>query len=85
MTDYYQYCLVSLIWLITAPLILYLMLSFFNDVSRYLCIPFVITGLVFLGFAILISVIAILNTLLNGNGWLIRSAQMAQVSVYLLC
>jgi hypothetical protein len=85
MTDYYQYCLVSLIWLITAPLILYLMLSFFNDVSRYLCIPFVITGLVFLGFAILISAIAILNTLLNGNGWLIRSAQMAQVSVYLLC
>ena len=85
MTDYYQYCLVTLYWFVTFPLISYWIANYFKDVSRYCCIPFVITGFVFLGFAGLISAVSIFNTLLNGNGWLIRGAMLGQIGVYILC
>ena len=85
MTDYYQYCLVSLIWFISFPMIAFSIASFFKDVSRYIFIPFIITGFVFLGFAVLISAISILNTILNGNGWFIKGAMLFQISVYLIC
>ena len=74
MVDFYQYCLVSLIWFISAPLIAYGIFNFFRDVGKYICIPFIITGIVFMTFAGLISAVAIFNIMLNGNSWLTRSA-----------
>merc|ERR1711862_409319 len=44
MTDFYQYCLISLVWFISFPMIAYTIFNFFRDVSKYVCIPFIITG-----------------------------------------
>lgn len=66
-------------------MIAYLIANFFKDVSRYVFIPFIVIGLVFLGFGVLISGISIINVLLNGNGWLTKSCQLYQIAVYFIC
>lgn len=80
MTDYYQYCLVSMIWFTTFPMVILAITTYLRDVSRYLCIPFVVTGLVFSVFIILIAFIAIFNMVVNGNSELVRWCHIYQIA-----
>ena len=84
-TDLYQFCLVSLIWFISIPLSFFFICGYFRDATRYALIPCMITSIVFLSFAMVLSLLSIINVLLNGNSYLIRGIHGGNLFVYLLC
>ena len=63
--------MVSLIWFISIPVICFLVGSLFKDASRYSMIPCMVTSLVFIIFAGVLSFICILNMMMNGNSMII--------------
>ena len=83
MTDYYQFCLVSLIWFISIPASCFLIMAYFRDATRYAMIPCMVTSLVFLVFAVILSVVTIANILANGRSIFVRGAHAANLAVYL--
>ena len=83
MTDYYQFCMVSLIWFISVPVTCFLIGAAFKDATRYAVIPCMITSLVFMVFALILSCIVILNVMLNGNSWFVKGCHFANWGVYL--
>lgn len=85
MTDYYQFCMVSLIWFISIPILCFLLGAWFKDATRYSMIPCMITCLVFIVFAMLLSLLTILNMLLNPNSQYVRIIQGYNLFVYLTC
>lgn len=82
MTDYYQFCMVSLIWFISIPVGFFLFMTAFNDASRYAMIPCMITSVVFVIFALLLSLMTIANVLFNGRNIFVRTAHGANLFVY---
>jgi len=82
MTDYYQFCMVSLIWFISIPLGFFLIMTAFKDSVRYAVIPCMITSVVFVVFALVLSLMTIANILVNGRGIFVRSAHIANLFVY---
>ena len=85
MTDFYQFCLVSLIWFISIPVSCFMIGAFFKDATRYSMIPCMVTSLVFLFFAFTLSAIVILNMILNGNGYMVQAVQGANIFVVIYC
>ena len=85
MTDYYQYCLVSLVWFSSFPMVAYSVANFFKDVSRYIFIPFIVTGIVFMYFAVFISGISLFNIMFNGNSPWTRWAVYTEFIIYMIC
>ena len=85
MTDYFQFCMVSLIWFISIPVGCFLVGTFFKDATRYALIPCLVTSLVFIVFAIFLSAITIFNVLLNGKSTMVRGMHGANIGVYVLC
>ena len=85
MTDYYQFCLISLVWFISIPVSCFFVGAYFKDASRYSVIPCMITSVVFFGLTFLISAVCILNMMLNGNGYMVRAVQGANLFVYFYC
>lgn len=83
MTDYYQYCMVALIWFISIPVLFFLVMSFFRDATRYAMIPCMVTSVVFGLFALCLSMLSIFNMFLNGHGTLVKTAHGVNVLVYL--
>jgi len=81
MTDYYQYCMVALIWFISIPALFFLIMAFFKDAIRYSMIPCMITSVVFGCFALVLSFISIFNMFLNGHGILVKTAHGANLGV----
>ena len=82
MTDYYQFCLVSLIWFISIPAGFFLIMSFFKDASRYAMIPCMITSVVFMFMALVLSLMTVFNVLLNGRDVFVKSAHGANLFVF---
>ena len=82
MTDYYQFCMVSLIWFISIPVSCFLIGAYFKDATRYSMIPCMITSLVFIVFALVLSIFTITNMLLNGNSYFVVATQCANLFVY---
>ena len=85
MTDYYQFCMISLVWFISIPVSCFLIGAFFKDATRYSMIPCMITSVVFMVFALLLSAICILNILLNGNSLMVRLVHLVNIGVYIYC
>ena len=81
-TDYYQYCMVSLIWFISVPTGFFLIMAFFRDATRYAMIPCMVTSIVFMFFAFILSLVAMFNSMFNGKNWYVRSAHYANFFVY---
>ena len=81
-TDYYQYCMISLIMFVSLPIMFFLIMGYFRDPRRYVMIPCMITSLVFGSFAVLLSLLSIINTILNGRSIFVRLAQGANIFVY---
>ena len=63
----------------------FLICGYFKDATRYALIPCMITSIVFMSFATVLSIIAIINVLINGNSILIRAIHGGNLFVYLLC
>mmetsp|Transcript_29220 Transcript_29220/g.38918 ORF Transcript_29220/g.38918 Transcript_29220/m.38918 type:complete len:162 (-) Transcript_29220:61-546(-) len=82
MTDYYQYCMVCLIWFISIPTGFFFIMSFFKDATRYAMIPCMVTSIVFLLFALLLSLFSMVNSMLNGHSVYVRTAHLANFCVY---
>ena len=82
MTDYYQYCMVALIWFISIPVLFFLLMAFFRDATRYAMIPCMVTSIVFGLFALCLSLISIVNMFLNGHSTLVKTAHGVNVLVY---
>ena len=82
-TDYYQFCMVSLIWFISIPIGCFLLGSYFKDATRYSCIPCMITCVVFVVFAEVLSFFTVFNMFLNPATFWVRAAMGANVFVYL--
>ena len=82
MTDYYQYCMVALIWFISIPVLFFLVMAFFRDATRYAMIPCMITSIVFGLFALCLSMISIFNMFLNGRGVLVKTCHGINFLVY---
>ena len=85
MTDYYQFCMISLVWFISIPVSCFLIGAFFKDATRFSMIPCMITSIVFMVFALILSAVCILNMMLNGNGYMVRAVQGANLFVYFYC
>ncbi len=66
-TDYYQFCLVSLIWFISIPTSCFLIMAYFRDATRYSMIPCMVTSIVFMVFASILSAVTIANMLVNSR------------------
>jgi len=77
--------MVSLIWFISLPVSCFLIGAFFKDASRYSMIPCMITSLVFMVFALILSATTILNMLFNSNSYLIQAVHGYNLFVYFLC
>ena len=84
-TDYYQFCMVSLIWFISLPISCFLIGAYFKDATRYSVIPCMITCVVFIVFAEALAFFTILNMMFNPNTYLVQATQGANIFVYLLC
>ena len=85
MTDYYQFCLISLIWFISIPVTCFLIGAFFKDASRYSMIPCMVTSVVFMVFALTLSSVTILNMMLNGNSYMVQVVHGVNIFVYFYC
>lgn len=76
--------MVSLIWFISIPILCFGLGTFFSDASRYSMIPCMITCLVFIVFAVLLSCLTITNMMLNPNSYYVRIIQGYNLFVYFL-
>lgn len=85
MTDYYQFAMVCLIWFISVPVLFFMAGSYFKDASRYSMIPCMITSMVFLLFAMMLSAISITNMFFNANSWMVKYVQIANLGVAVYC
>ena len=81
-TDYYQYCMVSLIWFISIPTGFFLIMAFFRDATRYAMIPCMVTSVVFLVFAFFLSLVSLINGMINGHNIYVKTAHGANFFVY---
>lgn len=80
-TDNYQYCLVALIWVITVPLIVFLLMNVMNDNLRYSLIPIIIGFVIFLLMVAILSIIIIVNAIIYANSQYIRIIHLINVGV----
>ena len=68
-----------------AALAFFFICGYFRDASRYALIPCMITSIVFLSFAMVLSFMSIINVILNGNSYVIRGIHGGNLFFYLLC
>ena len=85
MTDYYQFCLISLVWFISIPVSCFLIGAFFRDATRYSMIPCMITSVVFMVFTLLLSAVTISNMMVNGNSYMVQIVHGVNLFVYFYC
>jgi Na+/proline symporter len=77
--------MVALIWFISIPVSCFLIGAFFKDATRYTMIPCMVTSLVFMVFALALSIATIVNMLANPNSFIVQILQGYNILVYLIC
>ena len=80
-TDYYQYCLVALIWVITVPFIVFILARMMNDNLRYILIPIMVAFVIFLVMVGILSVIVIIYAIIYANSMYIRGIHLINIGV----
>jgi len=80
-TDYYQYCLVALIWVITVPFIVFILARIMNDNLRYVLIPIMVAFVIFLLMVGILSVIVIVYAIIYANSMYIRIIHLINIGV----
>jgi hypothetical protein len=66
-TDRYFYALVSLLWFVTVPFMMYYVTTVNKDTSRFLFIPFMVAGIVFSLMIVAFGLIVIIFALFASN------------------
>lgn len=80
-TDYYQYCLVALIWVVTVPFIVFILARIMNDNLRYVLIPVMVAFVIFLLMVGILSVIVIVYAIIFANSMYIRIIHLINIGV----
>jgi hypothetical protein len=62
-TDFYQYCLTTLVWIMTIPLIVFISFSIFKDNCRMLMYPCMAADVVFLFTSVILSSFVVVFTI----------------------
>lgn len=66
-TDRYFYSLVTLIWFVAVPMILYYMAQMGKDETRFIFIPLIVAGIVFSLLIIVFGTVVIVFALFDAN------------------
>lgn len=80
-TDRYYYSLVTLLWFSSVPVIMFYLTTVSKDETRFMCIPFMIAGLVFTLLIVVFGVVVIVYALFDGNDRLTRYGFIACICV----
>lgn len=72
-------------WFISIPVTCFLIGAFFKDATRYSMIPCMVTSVVFMVFALVLSSVTILNMMLNGNSYMVQVVHGVNIFVYFYC
>ena len=80
-TDYYQYCLVALIWVITVPFIIFILARVMNDNLRYALVPIMVVFVIFLLMVGILSTIVIIEAIIFANSMYIRIIHLINIGV----
>ena len=83
-TDYYQFCLTSLIWVISVPMIIFLVFTVCRDLLRFALIPVLVANLIFQIMTTILAFIVVSVGLRFGQNGTIRAMHAVNVSVFLL-
>ena len=76
-TDYYQFCLTLMTWVISVPMLIFVIASSFGDNIKYFLFPFLIANLVFVFVTSLLSLIVIVFSLIGAQNHYVRGAHTA--------
>jgi len=71
-TDYYQYCLAMLIWVVTIPLSIFMLAVYFKDNFRYFMYPFLVADSVFIVMGSFLAFVVLGFTIVGGSTTLIK-------------
>ena len=67
-TDRWYYFLVTLLWFVSVPFILFFASSMQRDSTRLVFVPFMVAGVVFMTMIVVFGGIVIIYSLFEGNG-----------------
>lgn len=80
--DQQQFILCFLVWTITIPAALFIWFGIIRDNIRYVCIPVMISTIVFQVLIFVLSLITIVHCLIAGNHWVIQLAHWVNIIVF---
>lgn len=83
-TDYFQFSLLLMTWVISVPMVIYWIASSCKESIKYCLFPFLIANLVFLITTALLSAIVIIFSLIGANNYLTLISLACQLFVIFL-
>ena len=83
-TDFYQYCLTTLVWMMTIPMLIFLTFSIFKDNCRMLMYPCMAVDLVFLFTSVILSSFVVVFTIIQGYSPIVQFTHLFNVGT-LIC
>lgn len=84
-TDYYQFCLTMLVWVISIPLAIFLVANAFRDNIKYSMYPFLIANMVFQFMLTILAFVCVVFAIFHGNSIAIKVTHAYNIFVVSIC